>query len=140
MGVLRRFIPYKITKIRRLIQIQSILYLHKALCTPNMDLWNDSIFLHSGLKTAWHFCLSTRFSCCLKNILGYIRGQFYRFSGKYPKMFKTDFIFRQQKIEFKPECQACSCYYATGCFLAFLKSEMRPKYDELILFSSSIAF
>jgi hypothetical protein len=22
----------------------------------------------------------------------------------YPKMLKTDFIFRQQKIEFKPEC------------------------------------
>ena len=43
----------------------------------------------------------------VQNILGYIRGQFYTLfkncSKKYPK---TDFIFRQQKIEFKPECQA----------------------------------
>ena len=35
-------------------------------------------------------------------------------------MFKTDFIFRQLKIEFKPECLAWSCHYATGCFVAFL--------------------
>ena len=60
------------------------------------------------LNPAWHFWLSTRFSCCLKmksveNILGYIREQFYRFSRgckprenhwncsrKYPKMLKTD--------------------------------------------------
>jgi len=80
----------------------------------------NSILLHSGLNPAWHFWLSTRFSCCLKmksveNILGYIREQFYRFSRgckprenlwncsrKYPKMFETYFIFRQQKIEFKP--------------------------------------
>ena len=51
----------------------------------------------------------------VKNILGYFRGQFYRFlrgcnpwenlwncSWKYPKMFKNYVIFRQQKIEFKP--------------------------------------
>ena len=92
--------------------------------------------MHSGLNPAWHFWLSTRFSCCLKmksveNILGYIREQFYRFSRgckprenlwncsrKYPKIFETNFIFRQQKIEFK--CQAWSCYYATGCFVEFL--------------------
>ena len=30
------------------------------------------------------------------------------------------FIFRQQKIEFQPECLAWSCHYATGCFVAFL--------------------
>ena len=35
----------------------------------------NSILLHSGLNPAWHFWLSTRFSCCLKmksveNILG----------------------------------------------------------------------
>ena len=71
------------------------------------------------MNPAWHFCLSTRFSCCLKmksvvNILGYIWGQFYRFSKdcrpqenlwncsrKYPKLFDTYFIFRQKKIEFK---------------------------------------
>ena len=82
--------------------------------------FNNSILLHSGLNPAWHFWLLTRFSCCLKmksveNILGYIREQFYRFSRgckprenlwncsrKYPKMFETYFIFRQQKIEFKP--------------------------------------
>ena len=44
-----------------------------------------SILFHSCLNPAWHFWLSTRFSCCLKmksveNILGYIREQFYRFS------------------------------------------------------------
>ena len=43
-----------------------------------------SIFLHGGLNPAWNFWLSSRFSCCLKmksveNLLGYIRGQFYRF-------------------------------------------------------------
>ena len=48
-------------------------------------LLRNSILLHSGLNPAWHFWLSTRFSCCLKmklveNILGYFRGQFYRFS------------------------------------------------------------
>ena len=35
-------------------------------------------------------------------------------------MFKTYFIIRQQKIKFKPECQAWSCYYVIGCFVAFL--------------------
>ena len=81
---------------------------------------NNGILLHSGLNPAWDFWLSTRFSCCLKmksveNISGYIREQFYRFSRgckprenlwncsrKYPKIFETNFIFRQQKIEFKP--------------------------------------
>ena len=42
---------------------------------------DNSIFLHSGLNSAWHFWLSTIFSCCLKmksveNILGNIREQF----------------------------------------------------------------
>ena len=46
-----------------------------------------SILLHSGLKPAWHFWLSTRFSFCLKmksveNILGYIWEQFYRLLSK----------------------------------------------------------
>ena len=36
------------------------------------------------------------------------------------RMFKTDFLFRQQTIEFKPECQTRACYCATGCFVAFL--------------------
>ena len=39
-----------------------------------------SILLHSGLNPAWHFWLSTRFSCLkmksVENILGYIREQF----------------------------------------------------------------
>ena len=85
------------------------------------------LFLHCHQVRALVFCciaawiwLSSRFSCCLKmtsveNILGYTREQFYRFSRgckprenlwncsrKYPKMFETYFIFRQQKIEFKP--------------------------------------
>ena len=84
--------------------------------------FRSSILLHSGLNPAWHFWLSTRFSCCLKmksveNILGYIREQFYscktngckpqenlwNCSRKYTKMFKTDSFFRQQKIEFNLE-------------------------------------
>ena len=77
-----------------------------------------SILLHSGLNPAWHFWLSTRFSCCLKmksveNILGYIREQFYRFSRgckprenlwncsrKYTKMFKTDSFLGNKKLSF----------------------------------------
>ena len=48
-------------------------------------MYRYSILLNSG---AWHFWLSTRFSCCLKmksveNILGYIREQFYRFLRDY---------------------------------------------------------
>ena len=54
----------------------------------------NSILLRSGLNPAWHFWLSTRFSCSLKmksveNILGYIWEQFYRFSSrKSLKLFK----------------------------------------------------
>ena len=52
-------------------------------------------------------------------------------------MFKTDFIFRQQKIEVKPECLARSCHYATGRFVEFLgDTELRL----FILLSSSRAF
>ena len=76
----------------------------------------NSILLHSGLNPAWHFWLSTRFSCCLKmksveNIFGYIREQFYRFSRgckprenlwncsrKYTKMFKTDSFLGNKKL------------------------------------------
>ena len=100
-------------------------------------LIRNGILLHSGLNPAWHFWLSTRFSCCLKmksieNISGYIREQFYRFlrgckprenlwnrSRKYPEIFETYFIFRQQKTSLN-RCQAWSCYYATGCFVEFL--------------------
>ena len=82
--------------------------------------WNNgnSILLHSGLNPAWHFWLSTRFSCCLKmksveNILGYVREQFYRFSRgckprenlwncsrKYTEMFKTDSFLGNKKLSF----------------------------------------
>ena len=76
----------------------------------------NSILLHGGLNPAWHFWLSTRFSCCLKmksveNILGYIWEQFYRFSRgckpqeniwncsrKCPKMFKTDSFLGNEKL------------------------------------------
>ena len=92
----------------------------KDSCSRCWKPYIYGILLHSGLNPAWHFWLSTRFSCCLKmksveNILGYIREQFYRFlrrckpqekfwncSRKYTKMFKTYFIFSQQKIKFKP--------------------------------------
>ena len=77
---------------------------------------NNRILLHSGLNPAWHFWLSTRFSCCLKmksveNILGYVREQFYRFSRgckprenlwncsrKYTEMFKTDSFLGNKKL------------------------------------------
>ena len=64
----------------------------------------NSFFLHSGLNLAWHFWLSTRFSCCLKmksveNILGYIQPQenLWNCSRKYPKMFKTDSFLGNKK-------------------------------------------
>ena len=113
---------------------------HISTPTPGCN----SILLHSGLNPAWNFWLSTRFSCCLKmksveNILGYIWEQFYRFlrgckpreylwncSIKYPQIFKTYFIFRQQKIELN-QCQAWSCYYATGCFVAVWGDFFEPK-------------
>jgi len=80
--------------------------------------FDNSILLHSGLNPAWHFWLSTRFSCCLKmksveNILGYVREQFYRFSRgckprenlwncsrKYTEMFKTDSFLGNKKLSF----------------------------------------
>ena len=86
-----------------------------------MQFQGNSILLHSELYPAWHFWLSTKFSCCLKiksveNILGSIQEQFYRFSRgckprenlwncsrKYSKMFKTD-SFLGNKIGFKPDC------------------------------------
>ena len=93
----------------------SLITLQKWSC----EVWSwtiASILLHSGLNPAWHFWLSTRFSCCLKmksveNILGYIREQFYRFSRgwkpwenlwncsrKYTKMFKTDSFLGNKKL------------------------------------------
>ena len=69
--------------------------------------------------------IDKRFSCCLKiksveNILGYILQIFEIVPRKYPKMVKIDFIFREQKIEFIPECQALSCYCCSSCRLAVL--------------------
>ena len=64
----------------------------------------NSILLHSGLNPAWHFWLSTRFSCCLKlkpveNIFGYIPGQFNRFwRGCKPRRFLKIFEIVQENI------------------------------------------
>ena len=95
-------------------------YAKKFNCASRHSQDRHSILLHSGLNPAWHFWLSTRFSCCLKmksveTILGYIQEQFYRFSRgrkprenlwncsrKYSKMFKTDSFLGNKKIEFKP--------------------------------------
>ena len=88
----------------------------------------------------------------VENILGYIQQK-----GCKPRenlwivqettlfrMFKTDSFFRQKKIEFKPECLAWSCHFATGCFVAFFGwyfyIEIRLKYETIILLSSSRAF
>ena len=53
----------------------------------------NSILLRSGLNLAWLFWVSTRFSYFLKmksveNILGYIRGNLWNCSRKYPKCSK----------------------------------------------------
>ena len=45
--------------------IDIYLFLLKVLMHV-MSLIGISILLHSGLNPAWHFWLSTRFSCCLK--------------------------------------------------------------------------
>ena len=60
-----------------------------------------------------------------------IQEQFYRFSRgckprenlwncsrKYTKMFKTDSFLGNKKLSLN-QCQAWSCYYATGCFVEF---------------------
>ena len=51
-------------------------------------------------------------------------------------MFKTDFIFCQQKIEFKPECLPWSCHYTTGCFVALLGDISVLKYGKKICIHS----
>ena len=122
---------------------------------------NSSILLHSGLNPAWHFWLSTRFSCCLKmksveNILGYVREQFYRFSRgckprenlwncsrKYTKMFKTDsFLGKKNWVQTRmfgvimPLCNRMFC-----CIFGwYFYIEIRLKYEKIILLSSSRAF
>ena len=61
-------------------------------------LFMNSILLQSSLNPAWHFWLSTRFSCCLKiksveNILGYIREQFYRSLEKIHRRTYIQWLF-----------------------------------------------
>ena len=108
--------------------------------------------MHSGLNPAWHFWLSTRFSCCLKmklveNILGYIRDQFYRFSRgckpqenlwncsrKYTKMFKTDLFLGNKKLILNQNVWFC-CIFGWYSYI-----EIGLKYDKIILLSSWRAF
>ena len=102
--------------------------------------------MHSGLNPAWHFWLSTRFSCCLKmksveNILGYIREQ-QIFEIVQENTIKCSKLihFRQQKIEFKPECLVWSCNRMFCCIFGwyfYVKSGWNMKK---ILLSSSRAF
>ena len=99
----------------------------------------NSILLHSGLNSAWHFLLSTRFSCCLKmksveDILGYIREQFYRFlRGCKPQentlKFSKLISFLANKKSSLDQCQAWSCYYATGCFVEFWGNFFEPNFQ-----------
>ena len=49
----------------------------------------------------------------------------------------TDFLFRQQKIEFSPEYQAWSIYCCI--FGWFFLHKTRPKYEEIIFLFSSRA-
>ena len=106
--------------LKQIIQRLSILIDKKSWI--KVGQWINSILLHSGLNPAWHFWLSTRFSCCLKmksveNILWCIGEQFYRFSRgckprenlwncsrKYTKMFKTDSFLGNKNIEFQSKC------------------------------------
>ena len=124
--------------------------------TRTFDCYN-SILLHSGQNPAWHFCLSTRFSFCLKmKSVENIRGQIYRFtrgckpreylwncSRKYPKMFKTGFIFRQQKNQVWTRMSRVMMLLciATGCFVAFLGDfilKKRPKYKKEIIYCPAL--
>ena len=101
------------------------------------QLWN-SILLHSGLNPAWHFCLSTIFSCCLKmksvkNIFGYIWEQLYRFSRgckpwenlwncsrKYTKMFKTAPFLGNKQLSFDTSEGKKLSYFQDGYFFKIL--------------------
>jgi hypothetical protein len=80
--------------------------------------------LHSGLNPAWHFWLSTRFSCFLK--MKSVENNFtdFREAVSLKKIFeivKENILeCSKQKNEFKPECLSWSYHYATGCFVAFL--------------------
>ena len=74
-----------------------------------LHISNNSILLISGLNPAWHFWLTTPFSCCLKmksveNILGYIHCKplenTWKCSRKYPKMLKTDSFLGNKKLSF----------------------------------------
>ena len=118
--------------------------------------FSNSILLHSGLNPAWHFWLSTRFSCCLKmksveNILGYIREQFYRFSRgckprenlwncsrKYTKMFKTDSFLGNKKLSLNQNVWRDHATMQQDVLLHFsatLYFEIRLKYEQIILLS-----
>ena len=129
------------------------------MCLKLYSLRHNSILLHSGLNLAWYYWLSIRFSCCLKmksveNILGYIGGQFYRFlrsckpqenlwndSRKYPKMFKTGFIFSQQKSSLHQNFRRDhATMQPQGCFVPFLGNLFIFWNEEIILLSSSRAF
>ena len=105
-------------KIKASVAISVPVDLHGSSIKLGKHNHSNSILLHSGLNPAWHFWLSTRFSCCLKmksveNILGYIREQFYRFSRgckprenlwncsrKYTEMLKTDSFLGNKKLSF----------------------------------------
>ena len=78
----------------------------------------NKIFLLSEDEICWeHFRVYYKFYRFSRGCK--LRENLWNCSRKYPEMFKTDFIFRQQKIKLKPECLAWSCHYATGCFVAF---------------------
>ena len=106
---------------------------------PNLEKVSyDKLFQSSDFLTLLYFifyCIlvSIVFCCiaawiqpdisvCQKDFLVVWRCNLWNCSRKYPRMFKTDSfsLFRRQKIEFKPECLAWSCHYATGCFVALL--------------------
>ena len=59
---------------------------------------------------------------------------------EYPKLFKNYFIYRQQKIELKPMSGVIILLYFVVLLGDFIKVEMRPKYEEIILLSSPRAF
>ena len=103
----------------------------------------NSILLHSGLNPAWHFWLSTRFSCCLKmksveNILEYFLEQF---SRRYTKMFKTDSFLCNKKLSLNQNVwRDHATMQKDVWFWWYFYIELRLKNEKNILWSSSRAF
>ena len=88
----------------------------------------NGILLHSGLNPAWHFWLSEdeisweHFRVYSRTILHIFKRLEKIFEIVQENILKCSKLihFQATRVEFKPECLAWSCHYATGCFVTFL--------------------